>query len=870
MSSKKTPSTKSKSSKSKRPSSSQRELEDEALDAIQKRQPKTRSSKRPTSSTRKRKRPSKTKDSKTRKQKRATKKSPRKKTRSSRWSDSSIVFFRFILSSIVGLIGGLGMCAYATFVAAEHDVEEWLVPSNHTTNVLPAQILSAPYTVEPKVNLELDAFVDLLQASGYSQVQIVEKPGDMQVKENSVVIDNRLKHTKVQERIEIFFDSKGVLDILNNAGQKKSSAKFAPAVLTKLRGPQENKKRIPYEQIPEIVPQAILAVEDSRFYQHEGLDYIGLTRAVVVNLLLNKKSQGASTITQQLVKNLILNNSEKTYNRKAKEALRALALEKKLSKKELIELYMNEVYLGQVNGRPVIGVGQAAEVYFGKQIDRLTIGEAGMLAGIISAPNAYSPSRHPDRALKRRNSALKRLLAVYAITQEVYDVEISQPLLINVIPKRRRANYFVDGVIEHVESQLGEGSIASLKLQVFTTLDPIAQVILEHSVATQLADLETKHPQAKNVQVAAVVLDGHTGEIKAMVGGRGYESSQFNRALYGKRQVGSLSKPLLYAQLFEQETMLSPGCWVKDESMIINYDGTTWAPSNYDKQFLGQVTLREALKKSRNLPSVSIYQHLQKVMSPDFFVELGTELHLEIGPAPSASLGSFTASVLDMASAYTIFSNQGVWISPKWVREIDATNQDVPNIVSPTSVRIVPEHSAWLVEDILRDVVDSGTAKSSARYGATGALAAKTGTTNNGRDAWLVGYDPKHILAVWVGHDKGEALGLGGSQAALPIWADWMSSSNPSRQSEFKRPKGLVQKSVCAEWELCDSTQQDWFLRGTYRQEQCALFEFTHSKTGLVERLLPKTSVKSDEVGDSKEEESDGGFFRLFPWNRNR
>ena len=880
---KKSKSSKKRTSRSKKSSSDSVSLEDEALAVVQGASPKKRrrsksgsdsSSVQPDSvdssaapKKRKKKTSSKKKTpSKSSSKRRKSKKRNSKSTKG--WSRSAIVFWRFVLSALFGTIFGVGFCGYATYVAAQYDVQQWIVPTNTVEATQPARFLSEAYSIEPKTALPLDNVVDLLQVSGYSKADFVEEPGDFQVRQGSIVIDNRLPHTSIQERVEVFFDAKGVVDIVNQQGRKRSAVLIAPAVLATRKSETSTRERVPYDQIPEMVPTAILAVEDSRFYQHEGLDYIGLTRAVVVNLILDKKSQGASTITQQLVKNLILNNPEKTYKRKAREALRSLALEERLTKKELIELYMNEVYLGQVNGRPVVGVSKAAQVYFGKQVQRLSIGESAMIAGIISAPNAYSPSRHPERALKRRNIALKRLLAVSAINQETYEKELAKPLNINLIPERKRASYFVDSVSDIVEQEIGEGKIAAYGLQVSTSLNPVLQKILERNVSEQIKQLETKHPSAVDAQVAAAILDAHTGEVKALIGGRDYATSQFNRALYANRQVGSLSKPLLYAKLFQTRSDLSPGCWVQDQALEVAYEGVTWKPENYDHQYLQQVTFRAALDKSRNIPAVEVYQYLQQQLGMDFFVEMGAQLDLEIGTRPAASLGAFDANVVAMASAYTLFSNGGQWREASWVSDLKGREQESVSMPKPRQGSIIKPVTAWMVTDMMRTVVEDGTARKARALGVEGAVAAKTGTTNQGRDAWLVGFDSKYVMAVWVGHDKGTPLGLGGSQAALPIWAAVMSEIHPNRPTEFPIHNGVVRKTVCSVWEECAETSEDWFLRGTYRSEQCALFEFESAKESIVERLIPDKRQSEKQTEQESESSDENGFFRLFPWGR--
>ncbi len=850
----------------------QRQLEDEALDIIQGAPAKKRARKEDgeRAASRKRKKSKNTRakagsNGSNKKAKRRPKKKTRRKSTKSKRSNTATVLLRFGLSAVFGVTFGVLFCAYATYEAAKHDVQQWIVPSPTAEGVAPAQIWSSSYTLERNTRLSKEQLVDILLASGYSKVPVVEEAGDFQVLDDALLIDNRLNNAPIQERVRLSFSDGRVRKIANASGVARSSVTLSPMLLSKLSSGQSIQDRTPLVDIPKIVPQSILAMEDSRFYQHEGVDIIGLTRAIVVNLILDRKSQGASTITQQLVKNLILNNPEKTYKRKAREALRALALEQRLSKDQLIELYMNEVYLGQVNGRAVVGVTQAAKVYFGKKVQRLTIGEAAMIAGIISAPNAYSPLRHPEKAKKRRDVSLKRLKAVGVINDAELQAELNKELHIQVIPERRRANYYVDAIQDVVEKKLGEGSIASQGLNVETTLNPVYQAMLEASVETQIASVEKKYPKAKGVQVAAVVLDGDTGAVRAMVGGRSYNDSQFNRALYTKREVGSLSKPLLVAQLFQYNSDLSPGCWLKDEALDVEHDGKVWSPSNYDHQFKGPITIRDTIKQSRNLPTVMVYQHLQDTLGERSFQKFGEQMGLDIGLEPAVSLGAFAGTVVDMASAYTIFTDEGMWNEARFVKGIvDRSGGDV-EWGSGQEKRVVSAPVSLMVRDILQDVVVDGTAKSAKKYGAKGALGAKTGTTNGGRDAWLVGFDEDVVVAVWVGFDKGKSMGLGGSQAALPIWADWMASKGGSRPENFDTGRFLVERSVCLDWELCETEDVDLFQKAQYQGERCALFEVEEESEGLIERIIP---MRKDDDDDGEAVSEEGGFFRLFGWGK--
>ena len=811
-----------------------------------------------------------------------------KKHKSKKGKKSPSVLLRLFLALLFGATTGVLFCGYCTFLSAQKDVENWLAPNSHSQSTEYGSIWSSEMKLWVGAPISKDMLSDYLLASGYNLVDRIEQSQDFVEKNTSLVINNiGANRPQTAVKATIFFSEGKILSIEDENARERPYIILNPVNLANFyRRNNSAKINVALDTIPSHVPEAILAMEDSRFYEHEGVDFIGLTRAVVVNLIINSKAQGASTITQQLVKNLILNNPEKTYKRKAREALRALALEQQLSKQELLELYLNEVYLGQVNGRAVVGVGQAAKIYFGKPIERLSVGEAAMLSGIISAPNAYSPLRHPEKARTRRDIALKRMLDLGKIDMETYEKSKEADLALNIVPERRRADWFVDAVVENVESQLGPGVIADKSLRVQTTLHPLLQHALELATKQTLEELGAKRAALKDAQVAAVAIEAKTGNILALVGGRDYRESQFNRAIYAKRQVGSTAKPLLYGILFDTYRELSPGCWIEDKELVITKDGKDWKPQNYDHKYREYLTLREALRVSRNVPTVNIYQLLQEEKNnPGFFADFGKKIGLyDISKAPSNALGAFDASPIEMASAYSIFANQGKFIDYNLIEF--AKNQKGERIYAPvrqTPKKVLSAESAWMVQSMLETVVKEGTAKSAKRYGAKGALAGKTGTTNDNHDAWFVGYDSEIIVAVWVGFDKGKALGLTGSQAALPVWSRFMATSRAKREGDFAQQDGLVRLEVCADFPDCERKEEDWFVQNKDTSEMCTLFAheendmfdlhfpFGAQEVGdnIKERLRPKGQAGTEKQ-KNKEEKEEGLLFRLFPFKKEK
>jgi penicillin-binding protein 1B len=789
-------------------------------------------------------------------------------------NQTSAYLVRVSISLFLGILAGTLLCGYAIYASAEQDVQVWLQPQEAVTDTPSGKAWSAPVRLWRGAKIPLEAVVDILQSSGYTKVAQLEAPLDFTVLGTSLVIDNRENKLGQDEGVyTVNFNNGDISSIQNKKKKTVSEITLKPVLLSTFRKANTiPKSDIQIENIPEHIPNAILAMEDSRFYQHEGVDVIGLARAIFINIISDSKSQGASTITQQLVKNLILNNSEKTYKRKAREALRAIALEKRLSKQELLQLYLNEVYLGQVNGMAVVGVEQAAKIYFGKEVHRLGVGEAAMISGIISAPNSYSPLRHPERAKERRDITLKRMRSLEWINEDTYQKEKNSKLLLNIVPIKRRANWYVDVLVEQVEMKQGEGAVASKALDIRSTLDPIVQYMLETAVKTSMAELDEKYPTAKGSQVAAVVMDSKTGEVLGLVGGRSYATSQFNRAFYAKRQVGSIAKPFLFGLLFNTNSNLSPGCWVKDQPLKIQIDNKVWSPANYDKRYNDFMTLRDALRTSRNIPTVEIYQYLKKqTNSKDFFVGFGKRVGLDsITDAPANALGSFTASPIELAAAYTIFANKGTYVEARLISDVRDQEGEIQYAPTrKTTKNVLHQRSAWMVESMLADVVLDGTAKTAVKYGAVGSLAGKTGTTNQANDAWFVGYDQRYIVAVWVGFDKGKALGLTGGQAALPAWSRFMSSVGNDRPNTFALVSSVKKRSVCSDWPECLEQSDDWFYIAAPKDKYCAIFE--HEKTTFLERIIPEINIKKQEKKEQTNTEEnnnkeEGILFRIFPW----
>ncbi len=636
----------------------------------------------------------------------------------------------------------------------------------------PGRVLSAPVEVWPGLACTASELAADLRAAGYDPVSEVREPGDVRIADQAVSARIPAARgpgwTVPAADVLVTFRDGRVRSVTPS-----SPARFAPAVLATVAGAGERRREVPLAEIPPLLRKAVLAVEDADFYAHRGISARGLARALWVDLTAGRPVQGGSTITQQLAKNLFL-DSRRTVARKFREALLAVALERRLSKDEILTLYLNGVYLGQAGGQAVHGVAEAARVYFGTSPDALTPGQCATLAGIIAAPGAWSPLRHPERALDRRNVALRRLVETGALDEATARREAALPLGVMPTGVHREADWGVARAVEEAEATAGDGAVAGHALVVHTTLSPPLQRLAERAVAEGLAEVEAAAPEVRGVQAALVAIDARTGGVLALVGGRDYASSTFDRAVAGQRQVGSLVKPLTLVAALDADPALTLATLLADEPYERAVAGETWRPLNHDGRFRGEVTVREAIVHSINVPSIHLAERLGFESLQAFCRRsglAGATRH------PSVALGAFEATPLEVAGAYTVFPGGGRMVRPVLVRAVETPGDPVPEPAHPERTRLVSVESAATAVQALRDVLVSGTGARAARYGVTGAVGGKTGTTDGARDAWFAGFSPRIVAVVWVGFDRGRPVGLGGSAAALPIWARFMAGT---------------------------------------------------------------------------------------------
>ena len=584
-------------------------------------------------------------------------------------------------------------------------------------------------------------------------------------------------------------------------GHDIGAATLEPEILASAdERPGEEHRPVRLADVPLVLLNAVLAAEDHRFFEHGGLDARGVLRAAWTNLRAGRVMQGGSTITQQLIKNRLL-GARRTYLRKLQEAWLATLVEARYSKQQILEAYLNEIYLGQRGGLAVRGVGAAARVYFRKEIHQLTPAEAALLAGMVRAPNSYSPVVNPERARARRDIVLARMRELGTLSAA--DFEAARAQAVRVPPAATTtppAPYFIDYVRLELEQRFGDvGETAGAS--VFTTLDLALQRFAEAAVVRGLDRLETRVPRlrrddpARRLQAAFVALDATTGEIRALVGGRDYQASQFNRAALARRQPGSAFKPFVYLAALRARggpPALTAASIVEDAPLTLTVGRDTWSPRNYNDQYEGRVTVRRALEQSLNAATIRVAESVGLPAVVETARALG--FAGELAPVPAAALGTFEATPLEMARSYLPFANGGVRpngaVAVRAVRDRDGALDPVD---AAEPVAVITPAEAYLVTSLLEGVIASGTGASARALGVSGAIAGKTGTTNDGRDAWFIGYAPRLLAVVWVGFDGGDAHGLSGAEAALPIWADFMRQAlDAYPQPAFTVPTGIA------------------------------------------------------------------------------
>ena len=714
---------------------------------------------------------------------------------------------------------------------------------------IPSRVFSDTTILYPGQNIDRAFFHDKLDRLGYWEVlDEPKRKGEMRT--SASLVELFLHDLEVPSRsregfpVQVWFQENRIESIVHlNTGEPIPILEMEPEEVALFFGSErERRQLISIDQVPRDVIYAILAAEDKRFYEHRGLDPWGILRALYINLHQAEIRQGGSTITQQLAKNYFL-TPDRTLSRKLKELFMSITMEFMYEKNEILEIYLNEIYLGQKGTAAINGLGEASYFYFGKPVSELSLIEGATIGGMIKGPNYYSPYVDKKRCQDRRNMVLNTMYKDGGISDEELQTALLAP--VNTIGFKdygKKAPYFIDYLSKQLTTLYSPESLSSLGLTIYTTLDTQVQMAAEKALRAGLERLERSDPSLnrsgheKELQGAIIVMQPKTGYVLAMVGGRNYSVSQFNRITQARRQPGSAFKPFVYLSALDQFT---PASMLSNEPRSYEVNGELWQPQNYAPTEEDRVSLRDALAKSINLATVDLAMQigLDRILSTTTSFRFSTPFE----PYPSLSLGAFEVIPLELALAYSPFAASGVLPYPLSLKEVLDENGKTLERRHMTIERVISPEKAFIMSSMLRSVVDEGTARSLKGMGIAFPVAGKTGTTNNFRDGWFVGYTPDILALVWVGFDDGDSIHLTGSSSALPIWADLIDAI-PHYVSGgwFKMPPGVVKRTICSEsGQLavkngCPKPLEEVFLANNVPKSYCSL----HPRVDRFKRII--------------------------------
>jgi penicillin-binding protein 1B len=752
------------------------------------------------------------------------------------------------------VLGLLFACFFASasvftyyYIKFSHMVDERL--SGHIFQNT-TQIFSAPEEISEGEAWGPDELTGYLERAGYRPERDESSLGEFTAKGDTVDIQpSKLSYFDGKNALAVGFSGNTIRSIRPlGGGPELPVAQIEPELITNLFDREREKRRpVHYSDLPPTLVNAILSAEDKRFFEHPGFDFVRIAGAAWNDLRHTNHLQGASTITMQVARTYFL-STNRNWHRKISEAMLSLELEQRFTKKQIFEMYANDVYLGNRGSFGIRGFAEASVAYFGVDMHQLTLPECAFLAGIIRAPNYYSSSdRHPARAAQARDRVLTQMVENNYITQAQMDQAKQQPLkIIRAAASGGVAPYFVDMVKDHLLDKYSESQLLSKNYRVYTTLDPALQkaavaavsegmknvdVLLARRYAKwqrELAKKKSNQP-VPHPQVALVAVDPHTGEIKALVGGRDYGESQLNHAL-AHRQPGSVFKPFVYAAAFDSavdgtQPLVTPATTVEDEPTTFEFDNQEYTPDNYGEEFMGQVTARQALTHSLNVATVKIAE----MIGYGRVVQIARQMGLgnNIQPTPSVALGAYEMTPVDVAAGYTAFADNGVRAEPEFVHSIVSADGNVLEKYSPQTRTVLDPRVAYLVTNIMEDVLNKGTGMAVRARGFTLPAAGKTGTS---RDGWFAGFTSNLVCVIWIGFDDNRDLGLSGGQTAAPIWADFMlrATTLPGYRDvkDFPMPDGVQSVLIDSDTQelatpQCPNTREEVFIAGTAPTQFC-------------------------------------------------
>ncbi len=773
--------------------------------------------------------------------KKAVKKAPKKINKSVSTPSSPVQrflawFFRTSLKLSLAII--LGLIIYVVYldgkVQRKFEGQRWQIPIQVYGKISQLQ-------VQQKINLKNIATE--LELTGYKKVVTVTKAGQFAQTPHRLIIYRRAFDFGFGEEGETLLqidEKQGVISQLYQNNLQVKSVLLEPILLDRIV-PKNNEDRllVSLEDVPEKLLDTLLLVEDRDFYYHHGVSPLGILRALLVNISAGRTVQGGSTLTQQLVKNMFLTR-ERTLTRKINEALMALILEYRYSKDQLLEAYVNEVYLGQHFGNGIYGFALAAKFYFGQSLAQLSHEQMALLVAQIKGPSFYDPWRHPKRAKDRRDLVLNLMFEKSLLSRDEYIAAVESPLTIRQTRRLRKQSY--PAYLQVVKQELNQ-LLPDLKqqsgLRIFTGFSALSQKLLSKTVHKKLSELEQKY-QSDKLQAAMVVVDITSGEIRALIGDRNSGYAGFNRALNAKRPIGSLIKPVIYLAALERYQQYNLATLLVDKPLKIpDNSGNVWQPKNYDGNYRGHVNLLNALTHSLNIPTVNLGLSLGLSNVSDAIKALGYQEKIPL--RPSMLLGSINMSPLEVSQLYQTIAAQGYYRQQHAIIEVLDNNNQVLWQAPKNSEQRLSDGGSYLINYALRKVVEQGTAKSLTWRLPEHNLAGKTGTTNQLRDSWFVGYDAKHLITTWVGRDDNKPSKLTGSSGALVLFADYIKQQGiASKTLVMPDNIGLFwfeQKTGNAVTEECsDIVQYPAVIAGIAIQKHC--LKKREKKRSWLERLF--------------------------------
>jgi penicillin-binding protein 1B len=760
---------------------------------------------------------------------------------------------RYFLYAVAGLAAGCAITLVYAYFSFSRMIDARLHGEREST--LPS-VYARPAEFRRGQSLSQQDLVIRLNDLGYAERPAVQQPGEFSAFRNVITLTPRGGEL-AGKTVKITFPSRPVtkqnpnptggrgIQLLEIVGKGRTDAvRLDPPLLTSLMasGAREKRRHVPLSTIPDRMQQAVIAIEDQSFYSHPGVNPFRTIGAAIGSVFSKGRPSGASTITQQLSRMFFL---EDEFNeelqtgtvsplRKAREIMMSLVLERRTSKEEILELYLNDVYLGQRGSFAIHGVAEASRIFFGKDVANLGLGEAALIAGVIQSPASRSPFTNAKRAVERRNVVLRAMASEKFISEDEAARASREPLQVVARSVDNEAPYFVDMVARQMNDQFKGVTSQPGNVDVYTTLDLNMQRAALDAIRNGLAKVDQllarrkKKPQP--AQAVLLAVDPRTGEILSMVGGRSYNQSQYNRATEARRQPGSVFKPFVFLAAFEHAaaeglTDLTPASLTLDEPAIFTFDDQVWEPKNYE-DYDGEITLRRALAMSRNLGTIRVGERI----GFDKIAALWRKVGVGQTPRgyPSITLGVFELTPIEVAQAYTLFMNNGSVRPLRAIDHIDASQKRLEPAAGKMRAVAQPD-TTFLVTNMLRSVINEGTGAGARGAGFILDAAGKSGTTNDLRDAWFVGFTPELLTVVWVGFDDNQPLGLSGSTAALPIWTDFMKAALAGHSNySFEVPDGITFVEIDHDTGKlaapgCPNVFTESFIVGTEPVEYCPL-----------------------------------------------